>query len=156
MVRGERIPSKATLSSPFLLEGLGGGSLFSPAFWRFGCFSKSKIAQAEYKAKTRFQALLRRSRFSSEAQRSLSVWKSFVPFDDAKVGNKKLTCRHIRQHVSFTSNLRQNRVSYVSFTSESTVLGYPNKHRTTHPKDYYPYHNMVQTCLHNPDSGQSY
>lgn len=122
MVRGERIPSKATLSSPFLLEGVRGRlrGLVVPSY-----------------------------------QRSL-VFRSFVPFDDAKVGNKKLACRHIRQHVSFTSNLRQNRVSYVSFTSESTVLGYPNIHRTTHPKDYYPYHNMVQTCLHNPDSGQSY
>lgn len=32
------------------------------------CISMSKIAQAEHKAKTCFQALLRRSRFSSEAQ----------------------------------------------------------------------------------------
>ena len=33
------------------------------------CISKSKIAQAEYKAKARFQALLRRSRFSRQSLR---------------------------------------------------------------------------------------
>jgi hypothetical protein len=33
--------------------------------------SKSKNAQAECKAKARFQALLRRSRFSGEAQRTI-------------------------------------------------------------------------------------
>lgn len=35
------------------------------------CISMSKIARAECKMKTRFQTLLRRSRFSSEAQSSL-------------------------------------------------------------------------------------
>lgn len=48
------------------------------------CISKSKIAQAEYKAKARFQALLRRSRFS---RRSLREHRQ-TPFpfvDDAKV-----------------------------------------------------------------------
>ena len=51
------------------------------------CISKSKIAQAEYKAKARFQALLRRSRFS---RRSLREHRQ-TPFpfaDDAKVQPK--------------------------------------------------------------------
>ena len=51
------------------------------------CISKSKIAQAEYKAKARFQALLRRSRFS---RRSLREHRQ-TPFpfaDDAKVQHK--------------------------------------------------------------------
>ena len=36
------------------------------AFRVFVCFSKSKIVQAEYKAKARFLALLRRRRFSRQ------------------------------------------------------------------------------------------
>ena len=36
------------------------------------CLSMSKIVQAEYKAKARFLALLRRRRFWSAAQRSLA------------------------------------------------------------------------------------
>lgn len=49
------------------------------------CTSMSKIALAECKMKTCFQTLLRRNRFSSEAQRSLVVQNSFCPFDEAKV-----------------------------------------------------------------------
>ena len=44
------------------------------------CLSMSKIAQAECKAKARFLALLRRSRFSSEAQRSILVFFRLLVF----------------------------------------------------------------------------
>ena len=44
------------------------------------CVSKSKSAQAEYKAKARFLALLRRRRFSSKAQRALL----FISFADMR------------------------------------------------------------------------
>ena len=46
----------------------------SPAFRRFLCITMSKIAQAEYKAKARFLALLRRRRFSRQRKdRSILV-----------------------------------------------------------------------------------
>ena len=52
------------------------------------CVSMSKIAQAEYKAKARFQALLRRSRFS---RRSLNDRRrpAVSDFRQCKVRHKK-------------------------------------------------------------------
>ena len=57
------------------------------AFRVFVCFSKSKIVQAEYKAKARFLALLRRRRFSRQRKEHRQTPFPFV--DSAKLGIKK-------------------------------------------------------------------
>ena len=60
--------------------------VFPPACRRGRCVNMSKIAQAEYKAKACFQALLRRRRFSSAAQRSLLQGKCKVSVEPSSLG----------------------------------------------------------------------
>ena len=70
-------------------SGGGRGGLKKGIF----CFNKSKIAQAEYKAKARFLALLRRRRFSR--QRKEHRQSCFRLIDDAKVRHKKRCLKNL-------------------------------------------------------------